>query len=313
LEDGDVTIRDIYRKAVEIGMGIDWRGQECLDAIFSKAKEDADKPGFDEDRLWNPYGDSRIACGDPDTEVRSVLVGIEIHPEHLLMASHMRQAGKPVDLCLSHHMSCVNRGLYYFDDILVAHRRSLVEIGVPAGVYDPVIDAWCGEVKYEWKRNPTSVARHLDLPLMNIHMPCDLFHVKRLRDMLAGMSGATLGEVVDVFNDNEEIRRTPYEEACVHGDASASLGKVYVQTGAGWSAPPHVFALACKTGIDTACYVWPNDEILAVAKQYNVNVIEVPHNSNDNFGINSLLDALIRELGPLTVYDTHEFLRVERG
>ena len=130
-EDENLTIRDIYRKAVEIAISVDWRGPECLDAIFAKAREESSRPDFDADRLWNPYGDSRIAWGDPDTEVRSVIVGIEIHPVHLTMAAAMRQAGQPIDLVLSHHMSCINRGLYYFDDILVTHKLNLAEVGVP--------------------------------------------------------------------------------------------------------------------------------------------------------------------------------------
>ena len=304
-----MTIRDIYMRAIETGMRIDWRGRAAIDEILGKAKADAGKPGFDRDRLFNPYGDTRIAVGDEDTEVTAILVGIEIHPVHVLQIAAMRQMGTRVDLALSHHVSCINRGLYYFDDILDIHKCSLGEVGVPAAQYEPAIAAWKGEVPYGWRMDLINMARTLGVPLMNIHTPCDLFHVKNIRDTFTQMEDATLGEIAAHLTEaTEEVRRTPYEQYFVRGDESARPGTVYNSIGAGWRVPVTMFKLACDAGIDTAVFVNPGAEHLELAAEYGVNILDVPHNSNDNHGINRMLDEL-QEMGPLTIYDANDFVR----
>ncbi len=107
-----MKLREIYELAIKVGIESDWRGRECIDSIFEKARQESDEPGFDKDRLFNPYGDTRIVYGDSDTEIRSILVGIKIWPAEVLLTGQLRQMGKEVDLCLLHHTSCINRGLY---------------------------------------------------------------------------------------------------------------------------------------------------------------------------------------------------------
>jgi len=68
-----MTLREFYERAVQIGIENDWRGKGCIDQILARAKQDSSKPGFDRERLWNPYGDTRVAHGDRDTEINSIL------------------------------------------------------------------------------------------------------------------------------------------------------------------------------------------------------------------------------------------------
>lgn len=306
-----MKIKTLYRRAVQIGTAHDWRGRECLDAILGKAGAEAGQPGFDSDRLWNPYGDSRIAFGDPETEIQSVLVGINIRAQDLLLAHAMRQTGKHVDLALSHHTSCVNRGLYYFDDILLSHKYSLAEVGVPREACDEKVDAWIASVDYSWQTDTTHIARHLNIPFMNIHTPCDLLHVEHTRQTFARMKDARLADIVSELNRVEEIRLTPHEEVAVHGDPEARPGVVYNPTGAGWAPLPGIFEAACRAKINTAVLVSPSPEHLQLAHDYAVNIVELPHNSNDNHGINLMLDALQKD-DPLTIYEAHNFRRVQR-
>ena len=306
-----MTLGQLYEKAVQVGMANDWRGQACLDAIFAKAREDSSQPGFDEERLVNPYGDTRIAFGDRDKEVRSALVGINITPSEVVLAGVMRQMGKEVDLCLSHHVTCVNRGMYFFDDILVTHKYALAEVGVAEEEYEEAVDQWMSEVGYHWKMDTINAAKNLDIALMTIHTPCDLLHVKQTRDTFARMQDAELGQIAAELNRVEETRQTPFEEVTVHGDDSAKPGKVYNPTGAGWRPLIGLFELACQAGIDTAVLVSCDESYLDMAEKHGVNIVELPHNSNDNHGINRMLDE-IEKTGPLTVYEAGDFKRVKR-
>lgn len=305
-----MKLKDIYEHSIKIAMANDWRGPERLDAILAKARQAQHEPKFDKDRLFNPYGDTRIACGDPQTEIKNILVGIEIRPEEVLLAGQMRQIGKPVDLCLSHHISCINRGLYYLDDILVTHGYALAEVGANESEYAPVIDRWLSERKGQWRMDTINIAKQLNMPLMNIHTPCDLMHIRQTRNTFARLKDATLGDIARQLNKTEEIRRHPLDQVIIHGDAAARPGKVYNPTGAGWRPLVELFELACKADINTAVLVFPTEEYFTMAREYGVNVVELPHDSNDNFGINLMLDELEKIGGPLTIYEAHNFARV---
>ena len=306
-----MTLQEIYEKAVEVGKANDWRGEDCIEQVLAMARAEASESGFDPDRLFNPYGDTRIIFGDPDTPVESILVGIEIWPKEVLLAGAMRNAGKREDLCISHHTTCVNRGFFCFDDILLTHKYSLAEAGVPRDKYDPLVDQWISNPGREWKLDTINAAKNLDIPLLVIHTPCDLIHVKRTREVFGSMKDRSLAEIATELNDIEEFARHPYLDVVVHGDADAKPGTVYNPIGAGWQPKLEVFELACEAGIDTALLVAPQPEHFAMAADHGVNVVHIPSDPNCTYGINVMLDELER-CGVLTIYEAENFVRVRR-
>ncbi|MFH1616688.1 MAG: hypothetical protein ABIG61_16590 [Planctomycetota bacterium] len=304
-----LTLKQIYEASIKVGAKYDWRGQEALDEIIAQAKRDADKPGFDKDRLFNPFGDTRIAFGDPDTKVKSILVGMDIFPTEILLAGQMNQIGKQVDLVLSHHTTCVNRGIFYYDDILLRHKNALAEIGVPKGKYDEAVEHWTATVRREWKMDTINTARNLDMPLFVVHTPCDVIHVKRTRDIFAQMKNAYLAEIVDELDRLKEIQLHPYEKIILYGDPKTKQGKVYNPVAGGWRPLINLFQLACEAGINTAVLVSPTEEYITMAQKYGVNIIEVPTVSQCNYGINIMIDEL-QKLAPLKIYEAQSFHRI---
>lgn len=306
-----MTIRELYEAAIRVGIENDWRGAGCTDGILRTAKAEDEAPSFDADRLFNPYGDTRIAFGDPDRQVHSILMGIDIRPTEVLLAAQMRAMGTQVDLCLSHHVSCINRGIYFFDDILLFHKYSLAEAGVPEDLRTDLVDRWTSALKYVWKMDTINTARNLDVPLMSIHTPCDLLHVKHTRATFERMKDEPLEAIAAELNRTQEIRQHRFDSVIVHGDPKARPGKVYNPVGAGWRPPIDLFEAACSAGIDTAVLVAVEDAYLETAGEHHVNVVEIPHDSNDNFGINMMLDAL-SDIKPLTIYEAGNFTRVTK-
>ena len=306
-----MTIRELYEAAIRIGIDNDWRGSDCIDGILQTARAASEAPSFDTDRLFNPYGDTRIAFGDPDRQVRSLLMAVDLRPTEVLLAAQMRAMGTPVDLCLSHHVSCINRGIYFFDDILLFHKYSLAEVGVPEDLRDDLVDRWTSTLRYVWKMDTINTARNLDMPLMNIHTPCDLFHVKHTRATFERMKDEPLEAIAAELNRTHEIREHKFDRVIVYGDPKARPGKVYNPVGAGWHPPTELFEAACRAGINTALLVGAPEPYLEMAGKYHVNVVEIPHDSNDNFGINLMLDALY-EIEPLTIHVAGNFDRVTK-
>jgi len=306
-----LTLGEIYRKVIEVGKTYDWRGQACIDGILEKARAESSQPGFDQDRLFNPYGDARIAVCDPKTPVKSILVALNLWPKEVLLAGQMRCIGKPVDLCISHRWSCVNLSLAFLGDILLTHKYCLQEVGVPREKYEGPVDRWIANPGYKMKLDTINTAKHLDIPLLVVHTACDLIHVKRARDIFNRLKDRSLGEVVEALSDTAEFKMNPYEKIVIHGNAKAKPGKVYNSIGAGWHPRIELFELACQAGINTALVASPSKEHLAMGAKYEVAIVAIPSDPNCNYGVNIMLDELERS-GPLTIYEANNFTRVRR-
>ena len=87
-----MKFEELYRLGVEVGINNDPRGKSAPEKLIKEEKkkfeemDEKDKPFFDQDKLWNPYADSRIQFGDPETKVKTILVGVDIDTGELLLA-----------------------------------------------------------------------------------------------------------------------------------------------------------------------------------------------------------------------------------
>src|SRR4030066_1136944 len=99
-----------YRKAASIGIANDPRGPEELRRILDdelakskKLKED-EREAWEEDRLFNPYADTRILAGAPATEGKKVSVGVDMDAAEILLAHTLnRDRAERIDLVIAHH------------------------------------------------------------------------------------------------------------------------------------------------------------------------------------------------------------------
>ena len=104
-----VKLNDIYKIAIETGIDNDPRGRERALKILEKRKKafselsEKGKKNFDLDKLETLYADSGIHFGDPEKEIKTVLVGIDIGVEEILLAKELERNGKKIDLVIAHH------------------------------------------------------------------------------------------------------------------------------------------------------------------------------------------------------------------
>ena len=104
-----MKLSDIYRIAVDAGIEADGRDREEIDRVLAVNKkaydklDEADREFFDTEKLSNPYSDTRICAGDPDREIRGMLVGIDMEigggpargPAPRLGVAHRPHPGAP--------------------------------------------------------------------------------------------------------------------------------------------------------------------------------------------------------------------------
>ena len=86
---------DIYRSVVLFGMEQDPRGKDKAKKELLRAKNEyeklsaKDKEFYDKERLENPYSDTRILFGKPDSEIKTILVGVDIEVGEIVLAERI--------------------------------------------------------------------------------------------------------------------------------------------------------------------------------------------------------------------------------
>ena len=104
-----MKLRQIYETCVATGMANDARTREEIERVLARRRRSStsstrrDRTFFDAEKLTNPYSDTRIEVGDPDQEVRGLLVGIDMEVGEVLLADRLREKGAPIDLVFAHH------------------------------------------------------------------------------------------------------------------------------------------------------------------------------------------------------------------
>ncbi len=108
-----MTIKQIYKLAIDLGVKNDLRGVVSVKKYLERAKKKYDKLSeeekeeFDTEKLINPYSDARIlhestrlrqGSGEAK-KVKKILAGIDMEVGELLLADKMGD----IDLVFAHH------------------------------------------------------------------------------------------------------------------------------------------------------------------------------------------------------------------
>ena len=98
-----------------------------LNRLSKKQKE-----FYDQERLVHPYSDTRILFGKKDTEVKTILVGIDIEVGEMLLAERLKQKGEKIDLLLAHHPE--GMALAGFFNVMYMQIDILNRLGIPVNI-----------------------------------------------------------------------------------------------------------------------------------------------------------------------------------
>jgi len=172
-----LNIREIYEYVIARGIEKDPRGANAVAAQLEREKnryadlKEEDKKDYDTDRLVNPYSDTRVLFGDPETRVRRMLVGVDIEVGEVLLADRLAEKGKPVDLIMSHHPE--GKALAGLHDVMHLQEDILARFGVPVNVAEGIMASRIGEVKRGLMpinhNRAVDAAKILGIPIMSAH------------------------------------------------------------------------------------------------------------------------------------------------
>ena len=146
-----MTLQEIYDLAVQMGIDSDPRGRKRVEELLGRRKKElndlpaAKKKYFDKETLTNPYSDTRILYGDPKTEVKKILVGIDADAAEILLTHSLNQKGAKIDAVVGHHPIGVS--LAALHDVMDIQIDSYAKVGVPVNVMDALMKERMGDVK----------------------------------------------------------------------------------------------------------------------------------------------------------------------
>lgn len=298
-----MKIREIYEYVIARGMEKDPRGPEVVAEQLAREKKrfaemkEEDKKFYDMDRLANPYSDTRVLYGDPEAEVRRMLVGVDIEVGEVLLADRLAERGRPVDLIMSHHPE--GRALAALHDVMHLQEDLLARFGVPINVAEGIMASRIGEVKRGLMpinhNRAVDAARILGIAIMSAHTVADNQVTTFLQELVDGEKPRTLGDIVKLLLTIPE-----YAEAAKHsagpniivGSKNRRAGKVLVDMTGGTSGSQDAYAKMVQAGVGTLLVMHMGEKHRKEAEKNHVNVIIAGHMASDSLGMNLLLDGI---------------------
>ena len=206
-----MKIGEIYRLAVEKGIEKDPRSKEAVLALLEKEKKlyaelkEDEKKEYDQDKLFNPYSDTRILYGDPEREVTRVLAGIDMETAEVLLADRLSAQGK-IDLIIAHHPE--GKAVAALYQVMKLQEDVLAKFGVPINVAEGIMASRMSEVKRGLMplnhNRAVDAARLLDIPLMCIHTPADNHVSDYLQRLFDEKKPETLEDVLKLLKSIPE-------------------------------------------------------------------------------------------------------------
>jgi len=318
-----LRLRQIYSLAIQAGIKADCRPKEEIERLLKVQRERYERlePGekelFDRERLTNPFADTRVLFGDPESEVETVMVGIDIGPAELLLADRLRSSGVGIDLVISHHPQ--GQALAGLADVMRVQTDLLAERGVPIGIAEGIfstrIKDVASSVSSSNHNRAVDVAKLLQIPFMCIHTPADNCVTAFLDSIFKSKRPYLLGDVIDMLLKIEEYRSYAAQIAkprVVAGSRENRAGEIYVDMTGGTSGPESLYEMLSKsTSISTiVCMSLSNDHKKEIEK-YHLNCIVAPHMPSDTLGLNLVLDEL-EARQKLNIIECSGFRRVNR-
>lgn len=317
-----MKLKDIYRIAVETGIAADERDRAEIDRVLTAAKRTYDKLDedekvyFDPEKLSNPYSDTRICEGDPEMDVRGMLVGIDMEAPEVLLADRLRERGEPIDLIFAHHPE--GPGYANLHEVMYLQADLWAAQGVSIAAADALIAPRAEELRRRIMPvnhyRAIDVARLLGFASMSCHTPADNSvnaFVQRFVDEAAPGTLEQLVKALRTIPEYGDGARKGYGPTIVLGNALARPGRIVADMTGGTEGPKDALDRLSAAGVGTLVGMHYSEEYRTHAEELKLNLVVAGHISSDVLGMNLVLDAIERA-GDVAVVCASGMVRFKR-
>jgi hypothetical protein len=320
-----MKLKKFFTHAVELSVQQDPRGRTQIEKLLKKHQERLKKSEgkarehFDEERTWNPFPDSRIINGTGEEEFTRIAVGIDIETPELLLIDRLRERGERIDGVLIHHPE--GRALADLEKVMSLQVDLLVQVGVPENhgeaMLRPRMDKVWRSIHSDNLFRTERAAALLDIPAVCCHTVSDNLVWSFIQKNICKKTFDNLGELLNALLDVPEYRayaKKGNPPIIVSGNKESRPGKVFATefTG-GTNGPEEFFEAQSRAGVGTILSMHTTEKSLEEAKKHHLNIIQCSHMASDSFGLNLLLDAMLKVDPKMTFLELSGFVRVKRS
>jgi putative NIF3 family GTP cyclohydrolase 1 type 2 len=295
-----MTIKEIYDLAIKEGVKADFRGEKAIKENLKREKEryermkKEEKDVYDKEKLENPFSDSRILYGNEKKKIKKVLVGIDIDGEEMLLAKQL----KDIDLVISHHPRGI--ALAGLDDVMKLQIDVMHMYGVPINIAEKLIRKRIEEVSRGLSpanhNRVIDMARHLDIPLMCLHTPCDNLAAQFVDKKLKKDKPIFVGDIISSLKEVEEYKEAEKFGAgpkiFVGGKENRAGEIVISEMTGGTEGAPEIYEKLAYAGAGTVVGMHISEKHREEAEKAHINVVIAGHISSDSIGVNLFLDNI---------------------
>jgi len=318
-----LKLRQLYRACVEAGIAADSRERAEIDKVLELARkeydklDEADRPYFDQERLANPYSDTRICAGDPETEIGGLLVGVDMETAEVLLADRLRENGARIDLILAHHPE--GPGYANLHEVMFMQADLWAAQGVSIAAADTLIAPRAAEIRRRIMPvnhyRAIQAAELLGFASMSCHTPADNSVNSFVQTFLDDRAPRTLDDVVRALREipeYDDAAKKGYGPQIVQGTGSARAGRMVADMTGGTEGPKDALNRLSAAGVGTLVGMHYSEEHRARAEELGLNLVVAGHISSDVLGMNLILDKL-EAIGPLEIVCTSGMVRFRRA
>ncbi|UCC95167.1 MAG: NGG1p interacting factor NIF3 [Candidatus Omnitrophota bacterium] len=314
-----MKLKNLYQESVKKGVEADIRPQSQIAQILKKKRavyeklSPKEKELFDVDVLFNPFSDTRIVAGNPESNVKSMFVGIDVDGQELLLVDKLKERGSKIDLVISHHPQ--GRAYANFYEVMDLQVDVFAKEGVSLSCSESLLEQRKAEVARKVNAanhlRPIDIARWLKINLLCIHTPCDNLAYQFMRRMLDREKPSSLGKIVDILYGIPEYKDAAQNNnppKIVIGNKSSRCRKIHIEFTGGTEGPQGIYDELASSGIDTIVAMHQSEEHFKKCKKAHINIIFASHIASDTLGVNLMLDHLEKK-EKFTIYEFSGFRR----
>ncbi|MCK4809353.1 MAG: NGG1p interacting factor NIF3 [Candidatus Omnitrophica bacterium] len=314
-----MKLKRIYQEVIKKAIESDPRSKKTIEELLKEKKrsferlEKKEKEFFDRDSLFNPFSDTRILWGDPDKEIKSMIVGIDVEGPELLLADSLKRKGIDIDLVVSHHPE----GHAYANFYEVMDLQ--VDIFKQKGIALSKVESLLQERKSQVGRRVSAAnhqravdfARLLALNFFCMHTPCDNLAYDYVNKL---MMKKKPGKIEDVMNillgipEYKDAAKNNNPPKIFIGNKDSRVSKIHLEFTGGTEGPRDIYESLSSQGIDTIIAMHQSEEHYKKCREAKINVVVASHIASDALGVNIMLDHL-ESKGKLKIYEFSGFRR----
>ncbi len=317
-----MKLKTIYEQIIQEGIACDPRGSKQIEnelkdtqSIYEKLPA-FEKESFDMEMLKNPYSDTRILNGQYESDIHTIMVGIDLETPELLLIDHLNKTREKIDLALSHHPQGSAYANFY--EVMTMQTDIFHHAGVPVNICENLVN----ERKKQVGRRVHSAnhfrvidaAKLLDIAFLCAHTPADNHVASFLTQLLEEKKPKNLNDILGILRPIEEYKtasKTQTGPQILIGSPQNRCGKIFIDMTGGTEGPKEILDNLVQAGIGTIIGMHMSEEHYQKIKSKNINVIIAGHIASDTLGMNLLLDKLEKN-SQIKILTCSGFRRIKR-